>query len=90
MPNPKLKDAPTVTATESNIFVLVVDLDGDTGEFKRISFEELTKALTYAVASELTAGTEDDKVVAPDVIKSYVNSVVDTKIATHLSSAIHA
>ena len=90
MPNPKLKDVPTVTATENNIFVLVVDRDGDTGEFKRMSFEELTKALTYAIASELTAGTEDDKVVAPDVIKSYVNSVVDAKITTHLSSAIHA
>ena len=90
MENPKLKDAPTVTATESNIFVLVVDRDGDTGDFKRMSFDELTKALTYAVASELTAGTEDDKVVAPDVIKSYVNSVVDAKIATHLSSAIHS
>lgn len=90
MANPKLKEIPQVTGSESNIQVLLVDLDGDTGEFKRISFEELTKALTYAVASELTAGTEDDKVVAPDVMKSYVNSVVDTKIATHLSSAIHA
>ena len=90
MSNPKLKDVKAVTATEDNIFVLVVDRDGKTGEFKRMSFAELTKALTYAVAAELTAGTEDDKVVAPDVIKSYVNSVVDAKIATHLSSAIHA
>ena len=90
MSNPKLKDVKAVTATESNIFVLVVDRDGNTGEFKRMSFEELTKALTYAVVADLTAGTEDDKVVAPDVIKSYVNAVVDKKIATHLSSAIHA
>lgn len=90
MANPKLKDVAEATATETNIDVLIVDRDGDTGEFKRISFEELTKALTYAIISELTGGTVSDKVVAPDVINSYVNTLVDQKIATHLTTAIHA
>lgn len=89
MPNPILKDVPVVSASEvaaGDFWILLVDRDeGTTGSFKRIRFRELTKALSYATLTDLTTGTVDDKVVAPDVANDYVAQ----EVLKHLVGAPH-
>ena len=76
MPNPILKEVPAIRSTEQNWYILVVDTDGNTGEFKRMEF---------ATAAEVIAGTADHKFVKASELKS----VVDTLIAAHLAGAPH-